>query len=172
MSGMTDEAEARLALVTEMNETAALRAQLAAMQAERDAALASLAEVEDHARQIEDRARKIEDENDFLWVWHRKLKETRAGVVNALNVVGKTNKAALTREALKLSEDPDEPDFVVKRDIDNYDGLEITPEVETWLEFQLRRRRRDVAGNVLLDDDGGQTRPRAIVYSPNPLYQC
>ena len=61
-------------------ERDALRAHVAEVESERDALRASL----DSASEKLAEAREVEKENDYLWEWHNKLKQTRAAVFKAL----------------------------------------------------------------------------------------
>ena len=106
-----------------MMDAEALRAKLAEVEAERDALRAHVAEVEserdalraslDSASEKLAEAREVEKENDYLWEWHNKLKQTRAAVFKALYFREPDESRSehdRVRLALKLSEDPDEPD--------------------------------------------------------------
>ena len=92
-------------------ERDALRAHVAEVESERDEALASLVEASEKLAE----AREIEEEYDNLWEWHNKLKQTRAAVFKALHFREPDDPRSehdRVRLALKLSEDPDDPDDV------------------------------------------------------------
>ena len=106
-----------------MMDAEALRAKLAEVEAERDALRAHVAEVEserdalraslDSASEKLAEARETEKENDYLWEWHNKLKQTRAAVFKALHFRepdDPQSEHSRVNLALKLSEDPDDPD--------------------------------------------------------------
>ena len=143
-----------------MMDAEALRAKLAEVEAERDALRAHVAEVEserdalraslDSASEKLAEAREIEEEYDYLWEWHDKLKQTRAAVFKALYFREPDESRSehdRVRLALKLSEDPDDPDDV----LDGRPAVQWSKEAEEWLEERLRQK--DEYGAYLLKDN-------------------
>ena len=79
MAAMMDAEALRAKLAEVEAERDALRAHVAEVESERDIALASLVEASEKLAE----AREVEKENDYLWEWHNKLKQTRAAVCSA-----------------------------------------------------------------------------------------
>ena len=105
--------------------------------------------------EMRDEIERLREENERLSAEVARLKATRAAVVKACEV----NKITLVREALKLSESSEEPDPNIKLDkVRGFNGLEFHPDADEWLEFELRRRRREKKKpyNEILDEDGNE----------------
>ena len=144
------DAEALRAKLAEVEaERDALRAHVAEVESERDEALASLVEASEKLAE----AREIEEEYDNLWEWHNKLKQTRAAVFKALHFREPDDPRCehdRVRLALKLSEDPDDPDDVEE----GRPAVQWSKEAEDWLEERLRQKKdgaylKDKAGNFI-----------------------
>ena len=103
--------------------------------------------------EMRDEIERLREENERLTAEVARLKATRAAVIKACEV----GKITLVREALKLSESSEEPDYI-KGKVSRYTGLEFHPDTDEWLEFELRRRRREKKKpyDPILDDDGNE----------------
>ena len=146
MAAMVDAEALRAKLAEVEAERDALRAHVAEVESERDIALASL----DSASEKLAEAREVEEENDYLWEWHDKLKQTRAAVFKALHFREPDDPRSehdRVKLALKLSEDPDEPDD----DCLGSPAFQWSKNAEEWLEERLRQKDED--GAYLLKDN-------------------
>ena len=140
MAAMMDAEALRAKLAEVEAERDRLRAHVAEVESERDEALASLVEASEKLAE----AREVEKENDYLWEWHNKLKQTRAAVYKALHFREPDDPRCehdRVRLALKLSEDPDDPDD----DRRGRPALQWSKAAEEWLEVRLRQKDEDGA---------------------------
>ena len=104
--------------------------------------------------EMRDEIERLREENERLSAEVARLKATRAAVIKACEV----GKITLVREALKLSELSEEPhDYKVGK-VNRYTGLQFHADTDEWLEFELRRRRREKKKpyNPILDEDGNE----------------
>ena len=90
--------------------------------------------------EMRDEIERLREENERLTAEVAHLKATRAAAVKACEA----GKITLVREALKLSESSEKPDpDIGGSKSGGTSNMDFHPDADKWLEFELRRRRRE-----------------------------